>query len=139
MEIKKTVGTDGIESDRRDYVIHTACGEEFYAKAVGSQGYECRGESFKSVKDIKASIANDRFSEGGDPASETSTIGEGFDLWECCHPCAAMILPNVPKEVIHRILDCFGWLDENGNPDVVRAQKELERTKNIPQEVQTDE
>lgn len=152
MEVKKTVGTEGIEGTRKDYVIHTACGEEFYAKATGSQGYECRGQSFKSVKDIKTAISNDRFSESGDsPASETSTA-EGVDTWDCAHPCALLAhlydlgllgpLGYKHKDLLDQYndtMDKYGWLDENSQPDIARANREINRVQNIKQEVQTDE
>ena len=139
MEIKKTVGTEGLEGTRKDYVIHTACGEEFYAKATGSQGYECGGQSFKSVKDVKVAITEGMFSETGDnPATETSTA-EGIDTWDCVHPCAWLCLVTTGCKETLETLDNYGWLNELGRPDITRAEREIARTRNIPQEVQTDE
>ena len=134
MQIKKTVGKAGLGGDRKDYVIHTECGEKFYAKAVGSQGYECGGNQWKSVKDLKAHIEADGFSD--EPAEEVSMLS-GEDTWDCVHPCALLIaLQNTIMQGCHEkqvlaTLDSYGWLDVMGRPDIARAEREIKRVKNL--------
>ena len=136
MQIKKTVGKAGLGGSRKDYVIHTTCGEKFYAKAVGSQGYECGGVSWQSLKELKTHISNGGFNEDGEEPSETSTA-DGADTWDCVHPCALLIaLQNTimqgcyEKQVLNT-LDNYGWLDVMGRPDIARAEREIKRVENL--------
>ena len=129
MKIKKTVGKAGLGGDRKDYVIHTECGEKFYAKAVGSQGYECGGMSWKSVKALKTHIEADGFSD--EPAEEVS-MSSGEDTWDCIHPCALLITkPRAFDGDLLRTLGNYGWLDVTGRPDIARAEREIKRVKNL--------
>ena len=129
MQIKKTVGKAGLGGDRKDYVIHTECGEKFYAKAVGSQGYECGGNQWKSVKELKAHIEADGFSD--EPAEEVS-MSSGEDTWDCVHPCALLITkPRAFDGDLLRTLGNYGWLDVMGRPDIARAEREIKRVKNL--------
>mgnify|MGYP000990721015 CR=1 FL=1 len=62
MKIKKTVGVFLLITDeRKSYTIHTTCGNEFFAKAVGSQGYECGGIKFDTLRSVKAHIETKKF------------------------------------------------------------------------------
>jgi len=130
MKIKKTVGREGLGGTRKDYVIHTQCGEKYYAKAVGSQGYECGGISFKSIKALKAHIVDGGFNtEAPDEQSTT----EGADTWDCVHPCALLIAlrPESPSRITLETLDAYGWLDCMGRPDIARAEREMKRVENL--------
>jgi len=130
MKIKKTVGREGLGGTRKDYVIHTQCGEKYYAKAVGSQGYECGGISFKSIKALKAHIVDGGFNtEAPDEQSTT----EGADTWDCVHPCALLIAlrPESPSRITLETLDAYGWLDCIGRPDIARAEREMKRVENL--------
>ena len=146
MEIKKTVGQAGLGGKRKDYVIHTKCGEKFYAKAVGSQGYEIGGINFGSIKALKAAIvAGDFFGfvDDDSEASEVSTA-DGADSWDCAHPCAFLAhlydlgllgdLGHKHKRLLplfKDMMDSYGWNDDNGRPDVTRAVREIERVENL--------
>ena len=131
MKIKKTVGKAGLGGDRKDYVIHTECGEKFYAKAVGSQGYECGGMSWKSVKALKAHIEDDGFAEDDNEPDEVSMLS-GEDIWDCVHPCALLITkPRAFDGDLLRTLGNYGWLDVMGRPDIARAEREIKRVKNL--------
>jgi len=136
MQIKKTVGKAGLGGIRKDYVIHTTCGEKFYAKAVGSQGYECGGVSWRSLKELKTHISNGGFNEDAEEPAEASTA-DGADTWDCVHPCALLIaLQNTimqgcyEKQVLNT-LDAYGWLDVIGRPDIARAEREIQRMENL--------
>jgi len=129
MQIKKTVGRAGLGGTRKDYVIHTTCGEKYYAKAVGSQGYECGGINFESLKAIKAHIVEGGFdSEAPDEPVEDRQIP-----WDCVHPCALLIAlrPESPGRLTLETLDAYGWLDCMGRPDIARAEREIKRVKNL--------
>ena len=135
MEIKKTVGRAGLGGTRKDYVIHTQCGEKFYAKAVGSQGYECGGVNFESLKALKAHIIDGGFdTEAPDEATEASTL-DGADTWDCIHPCAllcvrAFAFGNIKNQYLET-LEAYGWLDCMGRPDIARAEREIKRFENL--------
>ena len=133
MKIKKTVGKPGIDGDRKDYAIHTTCGHKFYAKAIGSQSYECGGVNFDTLRAIKAHIEAGGFEDG----SSVQPMQDGPDTWDCVHPCALLIaLQNTimqgcyEKQVLNT-LDNYGWLDVMGRPDVARAEREIKRVKNL--------
>ncbi len=135
MKIKKTVGKPGIEGNRKDYAIHTTCGHKFYAKAIGSQGYECGGVNFDTLRAIKAHIEAGGFEDGSSvQPSETSTA-DGEDTWDCVHPCALLIQSINPKwpvpENCRETLGNYGWLDVMGRPDIARAEREIKRVKNL--------
>ena len=131
MEIKSTTGRPGLGGTRKDYVIRTKCGEKYYAKAVGSQGYECGGVNFGSLKALKAAIVDGDFDEEATEASEVSTA-EGADTWDCVHPCALLItkLRMFDGHIIET-LGNYGWLDCMGRPDVARAEREIKRVENL--------
>ena len=130
MQIKKTVGNLKLGGKRKDYVIHTTCGERYYAKALRSQGYECGGMSWQSLKELKTHISNGGFDEDDDEPTETST-GEGLDLWDCVHPCAWLCLvPSISHEALET-LGNYGWLDCVGRPDIARAEREIKRVQNL--------
>ena len=139
MQIKKTVGNPKLDmfvkgKHRKSYVIHTTCGEKFYAKAVGSQGYECGGVSWQSLKELKTHISNGGFANDVFFAAETSTA-DGADTWDCVHPCAMLIQSIDPKwptpENYMTTLDAYGWLDVMGRPDIARAEREIKRVQNL--------
>ena len=131
MKIKKTVGKAGLGGDRKDYVIHTECGERFYAKAVGSQGYECGGVSWQSLKELKTHISNGGFDDGDKEPDEVSMLS-GEDIWDCVHPCALLITkPRSFDGDLLRTLENYGWLDVMGRPDIARAEREIKRVKNL--------
>ena len=132
MEIKSTTGRPGLGGTRKDYVIHTKCGEKYYAKAVGSQGYECGGVNFGSLKALKAHIVEGGFDEEATEASEVSTA-EGADTWDCVHPCAwlAIMEPVQTCKIKLATLEAYGWLDCMGRPDIARAEREIKRVENL--------
>ena len=137
MEIKKTVGREGLGGTRKDYVIHTKCGEKFYCKAVGSQGYECGGVNFLSIKEIKAEIVSGGFgTDSDDELAEVSTL-TGEDTWDCIHPCALLIawqhtiLQGRYDKTVTETLDSYGWLDCMGRPDIARAEREIKRVEKL--------
>lgn len=139
MEIKKTVGHPKLDyyingKNKKGYIIHTTCGEKYQAKPVGSKTYECGGLKFKSIKELKAHIVEGGFdSEAPD---ERSTL-DGDDTWDCAHPCALLISywlkghPGYLYPEVKATLDSYGWLDESGQPDFDRADKEIERVNRI--------
>ena len=131
MEIKSTTGRPGLGGTRKDYVIKTNCGSMFYAKAVGSQGFECGGVNYSSLKALKAHIVDGDFAEEATEASEVSTA-EGADTWDCVHPCALLItkLRMFDGHIIET-LGNYGWLDCMGRPDVARAEREIKRVENL--------
>ena len=129
MKIKKTVGKPGIDGDRKDYAIHTTCGHKFYAKAIGSQSYECGGVNFDTLRAIKAHIEAGGFEDG----SSVQPMQDGPDTWDCVHPCALLIAlqSEAAGKLTIETLDNYGWLDVMGRPDVARAEREIERVKNL--------
>ncbi len=139
MKIKKTIGHKNGLGMRKGYSIQTECGKDFACSPTGSQGYECKGIKFKSLRDIKTHIESGAFS--GEPAEEVSTLsGEG--TWDCIHPCALLVhfydmgLLSVIGHAQHKALlneykktlDANGWLDPEGRPDIEMANREIART-----------
>jgi hypothetical protein len=57
------------------------------------------------------------------------------DTWDCIHPCALLALSyqqaimsgEAKKQEIERTLNCWGWADEHGKPDVAKAKSEWSR------------
>jgi len=135
MQIKKTVGHPKLDyhingKTRKGYVIHTTCGEKFHAKPVGSQGYECGGINYSSLKALKAAIVAGDFDEEATEASEVSTA-EGADTWDCVHPCALLCIVTTGCKETLETLDSYGWLDCMGRPDIARAEREIKRVENL--------
>ncbi len=132
MEIKKTVGQAG--QYRKNYVIHTKCGKEYFAKAAVSQGYECGGVKFKSLREVKSAIVAGDFAEEATEASEVS-MSDGVDTWDCVHPCALLCAREFAfgnmKDVYLETLGNYGWLDVMGRPDIARAEREIKRVDNL--------
>ena len=131
MQIKKTVGKPGIDGDRKDYAIHTTCGHKFYAKAIGSQSYECGGVNFDTLRAIKAHIEEGGFEDG----RSVQPMQDGPDTWDCVHPCALLIQSLDPKWPTSsrtlETLDAYGWLDCLDRPDIARAEREIKRVDNL--------
>ena len=126
MEIKKTVGREGLGGTRKDYVIHTKCGEKFYCKAIGSQGYECGGVNYLSIKEIKAEIVSGGFSSDNDDEPDEVSTADGADTWDCVHPCAWLCFGVCGASTLET-LENYGWLDVMGRPDIARAEREIKR------------
>ena len=135
MKITKTQGYMERSWARKGYVINTECGCSFILspRSKGT-GFEYNGQVWKTKKAFK-----DFVEEGGleESDEETSTL-TGEDTWDCAHPCALLILSNIdhpmePKFSVLEMetLDCYGWLDENGNPDINRANRELDRVERL--------
>ena len=131
MIIKKTDGYMDDERKRKGYIIYTECGSEFTLRPLGSQGFEHEGTKWKTKKSFK-----DFVEEGGLenlPYAETSTM-DGEDTWDCTHPCALLISSNVDnlmEPTFSRFemetLGSYGWVDEIGQPDIARAEREIKR------------
>ena len=63
--------------------------------------------------------------------------------WDCVHPCAWLIehynlmadkLPEEVMEDVKHTLCAFGWMDNNGILDHVRAQREIARFRKVLQQ-----
>ena len=138
MKIKKTVGNskmvDYINGKaRKSYTIHTECGQEFHAKAMGSQSYECIGMKFSSLRAVKTHIEADGSNEEADEAEVP--MNEQGTIWDCVHPCALIVLMLDPHTETEsrtlQTLDSYGWLDEKGQPDNAKADREFTRVENL--------
>ena len=138
MQIKKTVGHPKLDRYikgklRKGYVIHTQCGEEYEAKPVNSQSFECGGVNFESLKALKAHIIDGGF----DTESPDEAPAEDRQIpWDCVHPCALLIVATDPhcvfySDLIKQTLDAYGWLDCMGRPDIARAEREIKRVENL--------
>ncbi len=128
MKIKKTVGKQGLCGPRNDYIIHTRDGHKFYAKAIGSSGYECGGINFDTLRAVKVHVEAGGFTDG----SSVQPMQDGEDTWDCVHPCALMITKlRTFDGPILETLDNYGWLDVMGRPDVARAEREVKRVANL--------
>ena len=143
MEIKKTVGHPKLDYHingkiRKGYVIHTKCGQKFHCKPVGSQGYECGGVNFLSIKEIKAEIVSGGFAADEEAAPTEASTSDGADTWDCIHPCALLIQMNkkgfISPQEMKETLDSYGWLDVMGRPDDARAEREIKRIENLRKE-----
>ena len=133
MKIKKTVGVSNPDNfndrgyARKDYVIHTTCGHQAYAKASGSQGYECGGVFYPSLKALKTHIV-----DSGSLDEESKADDNKSPMWDCIDPCALLIHNMMEYNLVlgHNemtTLDNFGWLTEDGKVDSERAKKEYAR------------
>ena len=132
MKIIKTEGYMDEGVGRKGYIIHTECGSSFdlNPRSKGS-GFEYNGQVWKTKKAFK-----DFVEEGGleDSDEGVSTL-TGLDTWACVHPCALLISywlkghPGYLYSDVKHTLDCYGWLDESGNPDFDRADKDIARVK----------
>lgn len=68
----------------------------------------------------------------GTPEQEATKATE---TWDCVHPCALLVhLYQVGKmqgegedPEIERTLHAWGWMDEDGKPDIERALREINR------------
>ncbi len=119
---------------RKGYVINTECGASFtLTPRVKGSGFEYDGKVWKTKKAFKEFVE-----EGGleDSGEGVSTI-TGEDTWNCTHPCALLISywlkghPGYLYSDVKHTLYCYGWLDESGNPDFDRADREITRVKEL--------
>ena len=61
-------------------------------------------------------------------------VSETLGTWDCIDPCALIIQmldDNKLSDDIKGTLDCFGWLDEYGRPDLEKAAKEINRVRKL--------
>jgi len=70
------------------------------------------------------------------PAAPLKDAGRG--LWECLPPAGAMVLllkeiGRAPSELERTTLDCYGFLDEEGNPDIDAANRHMKRLEKVEQ------
>lgn len=134
MKITKTEGYMDEDASRKGYVIHTECGASFtLSPREKGQGFEHDGKVWKTKKAFK-----DFVEEGGlEPTGEGVPMLDGVDTWDCVHPCALLISywlkghPGYLYPEVKATLDSYGWLDESGQPDFDRADKEIERVNRI--------
>ena len=57
------------------------------------------------------------------------------ELWDCVHPCALLVLAYTQGLMqgaeedgeFERTFHAWGWMDDDGRPDVKRAQREYDR------------
>lgn len=133
MKVKKTVGFLPEGDVRKSYTIHTECGQEFIASANGyNKGYRCEGLYFGSVKAIKVEIEMGMLTKARACKDERVAANSNKSpMWDCVHPCALLIKTQDPFLVISpeilQTLDNYGWLDDAGQMDIVRADREIKR------------
>ncbi len=136
MEIKKTVGLPYKDGERKAYCIYTTCGQEFVCTPRGSQGYDCEGMSFGSIKAIKAHVLAGGFQQDDESEPDEVSTLDGADTWDCVHPCALLVYNWMEYDLGlgEREMDTlnkYGWLDVMGRPDVARAEREIKRVNNL--------
>lgn len=138
MRIVSTTGYWIEGEQRKAYRVTTSEGDIYDCTPSGSAGYQVLGKHYPAIKQIKSIILS-----GG---IVLKTQDEVIDLernelgtWDCVDPCALLIL-NVPHDhglhgsispQLIQTLDAYGWLDEEGRPDVKRAEKEITRVENL--------
>lgn len=134
MKIKKSGGCKGYETaTRKGYLLRTECGEEFDCKPTSAKnGFMMNGKPFKTIKQAKL------FIETEDPFTiQRTTVCEtppdtASGTWASIDPCAWLVVAEPECDCPHKLntLDCHGYLDENGKPDIHRANREIARGKN---------
>lgn len=86
-----------------------------------NQSWKCRGEIFKSIKDLKEAISSGHFA----PTEEL--IEKANSSWDCVDPCAHVVMLLSTVDDLHPLvletLDNYGWLDEKGKPDREQAER----------------
>lgn len=113
--------------NRKSYTITTVCGEKFGAVAMGKRGYRCRGRDFDTLKEIKNWIEG--MSED-DPTNDIDCDNNKSPMWDCVDPCALLIRLGHEMGLSHKALetlDKYGWLTEEGLPDLEKVDKEFKR------------
>lgn len=107
------------------FCITTTCGEEYECEPDGQRWY-CLGYC-GTLKNIKAKICSGEIGlDYDDEESEEVRLDEPVGTWDCVHPCALLITSGLQMtETMMETLDKYGWLDENGAPDLRRANKEM--------------
>jgi len=108
------------------FAITTTCGEQYECEPQGQRWY-CEGHC-DTLKNIKAKICSGEINLGyEDEEFEEVRLDEPMGTWDCVHPCALLIAYSVEMtDTVMETLDKYGWLDENGEPDIRRANKEME-------------
>lgn len=149
MQITRTKGFSNGEGKRKGYDIQTECGKVFRAMPLGSQRYQCNGLAYKSLRAVKDSIIKGALSEtaSDEVSAENTSITDGADTWDCVHPCALLArlydlgllgaLGHKHKGILkeyRNTLDNYGWNDEQGRPDVAKADREIRRVYNLKKE-----
>ena len=113
-------------NDVKWFAITTTCGEQYECEPDG-QRWHCQ-DYCGTLKDIKAKICSGEINLGHDDDEEYEEVrlDEPAGTWDCVHPCALLITSGLKMtETIMETLDKYGWLDENGAPDLRRANKEV--------------
>jgi hypothetical protein len=109
---------------KTDYLINYN-GNEYLLERVGDSTKFQYGTEIGQVKELKQMIVDGRFDEVAEEEEKPERLG----TWDCVQAEALLILNTVGdfSQEVKNTLDCRGWLDENGQPDVERAMRELER------------
>ena len=116
---------------------------EFYGHSCAYASYEVLDDIAHNSKDkdlancAKTEISEaenptgPEFNEGRPTLEPDTSIDKG--VWECIHPCAmvAFLLAGkgstISESEMTRTLDAWGWLNEDGLPDVEKAYRESAR------------
>jgi hypothetical protein len=137
MKIKSTRGIlFGEGTDRKAYDITTECGEVYSAEPHGSQGYLCNGKPYKTLRELKQWIeSEDSFMPQEEVVVNTPTTPT--TLWDTVCPACLWLSDKdfAGDGGVHHdctpfqldMLDKYGLLLVNGEPDWDAAHKEVER------------
>ena len=115
------------EDGGKDYQIRHE-GETYLAVREANGRFNIQGVR-GSLKQLKMAVESGDFTT---KEVEARVVFKPQGTFDCVNPCAFLVafwsaIPQPAKEECLRTLDSWGWLDEQGNPDMAQAKRELRR------------
>lgn len=124
VKVKGVLDENGIKNFM---ITNTDSGEVHVAMREGQFNFRV-GEFVGTLKQCKQLVSASEVVHFADAKTEVTESSNGS--WDCCHPCALLILlaeGDVSRKEIDRTLDAFGWLTPEGTRDIEAAKESLEK------------
>ena len=122
----KTKGVFDEEGIKNFAITNVDTGETFIALRTGSRFTIGDDGVSRTLSECKRLVANDAVVFFADAEKDTETP-EQDGTWQCCDPCALVIMlatgVDVPDSVIDNTLDAYGWIIPEGLRDIVQAEE----------------
>ena len=117
------------ENGDKNYIITTPSKDSYVAVKSGQKYLIGDDGVSRTLKACKQMVADDAVVFFAD-AEKAPEAPEGDGIWQCCDPCALLILVSTSganMQEIKKTCDAHGWLTPDGDLDVVAAKENFEK------------